>query len=450
MARIARMEALTLTYLGNFGPSHSTESHVAADLESLGHRVVRIQEGQTKALDVPLIVADHRADVFLHTQTYSLAHEGGTPDERRFMLDNIKAQGIPTVGFHLDRWFGLDREGQVREDPFFAVQHLFTADGGHQAEWEALGINHHWMPPGVFSGECYDAPPHSSFRSDVAFVGSWQGYGHAEWWPYRHELLERLRGWYGRRFVCWPKPNRRAVRGHQLNVLYASCKVAVGDSCLSGGIGRYWSDRTPETLGRGGFIIHPDVEGYSEVHPYVPTWPLGDWDALHELIELHLADAEHRDHLRREAAIDVRANHTYAARMREVLRIVFDKEVDGGKGSALQQDGVVQTAGTSDVVVVVSDGGRDSRVRDLEAVDGPDLGLPTDADQRLELPNKDVPAEGVSDSGTSDAVAGNGLHRAAAITSGGDDGQTVVDGPPEGASADEKGAASMPVPGGRP
>ena len=37
---------MRIVYVGNFGPSFSTESHVALSLESLGHTVVRQQENE--------------------------------------------------------------------------------------------------------------------------------------------------------------------------------------------------------------------------------------------------------------------------------------------------------------------------------------------------------------------------------------------------------------------
>jgi hypothetical protein len=312
-----------VAYLGNFAAAPwTTENHVALSLESLGHEVVRIQEGDTRAVDVP-----DRAEsctLFLWTQTYGLAVTGGTIGERFAMLERLRTLGLPTVGFHLDRWWGLDREDQLREEPFFRVDYLFTADGGHDAEWEAAGVNHHWSPPAVYHGEATNGKLRAMFMCDVAFVGSWRHYGHAEHWPYRRELVERLRGWYGRRFHCWPR--NKAIRGEMLNDLYASAKIVVGDSCITGSSRAYVSDRVPETTGRGGFLLHPHVDGVFpdlwEDGVHLRTWPMGDWDALHELIEHYLAYSDERERIRTAGARHTRENHTYRHRLEYVLSVV--------------------------------------------------------------------------------------------------------------------------------
>lgn len=316
----------TVAYLGNFGPSHSTETHVALALEDLGHRVLRIQEGRTPARDVAKRAADAGADVLLWTQTLSLAHEGGTATERQQMLDDLAVAGIPTVGYHLDRWWGLRREGQIAEEPFFAVDLLCTADGGHDDRWADMGIDHVWMPPGVAAHETGPAEPDPRFVSDVAFIGNWTGRYHPEW-RHRRELVRFLRREYRGRVGLWPKPGEGAIRGADLQALYASVKVCVGDSCLVGDASRYWSDRIPETLGRGGFLLHPWVDGIDDHYidgKHLRMWQLGDWRQLRALIGYYL-DPDH-DHERAaiaQAGRDhVAATATYTVRMRELFGVL--------------------------------------------------------------------------------------------------------------------------------
>lgn len=313
---------MRVAYLGNFSVPYCTEVHVAYSLEALGHQVQRFQEGKVAAYTLPRMMRDrYRPDMFLWTQTQSLADRGGTRGERQAMLDELKAEGIPTVGFHLDRWWGLSREGRIKREPFFRVDHLFTADGGNDSRWIEEGINHHWSPPAVFHGEAVDVQPVLNYESDVAFVGAWREYGHKEWWPYRQEMLARVEARYGKNFM--KQPQHEAVRGLELNHLYASVKVAVGDSCLAGTTSRYWSDRVPETLGRGGFIIHPEVEGLLDVHPDLPTYPLGDFDELIRQIDFYLNHQDIRNELRLKLASDVRMNHTYADRMETLIETVL-------------------------------------------------------------------------------------------------------------------------------
>lgn len=323
-------------YIGNFEPEFSTENHVLQALGNLGHEVTTIQEGNRHgwAYLLGLLAAANvddnaRPEVVLWTRTKSLSDQI-EPDLRRAVLEVAASINVPTVGYHLDRWWGLARQHEIFEDPFFRVSTLVTADGGHDKEWADAGVNHVWMPPGVSEFECRPGTFDEAYASDVAFVGSWNGY-HPEWWAQRHEMLERLRGWYGERFRCWPPVGQPAVRGAPLRDLYASVKVIVGDSCLSPRVDgspmeRYWSDRIPETLGRGAFLIHPWVKGIDE-GPFLPgvdliVYELGNLDQLHSTIEWALDHPGPRELIARGGREKVLLQHTYTVRMRELWALL--------------------------------------------------------------------------------------------------------------------------------
>lgn len=307
-------------YLGNFSVPYSTESHVAASLESLGVDVLRIQEGETPTTEVARLASEHKADMFLWTQTYGLALTAGSKDDRLNMLKHLRRVGIPSVGFHLDRWWGLERNTQIFTEPFFSCDYLFTADGGHDEEWEEAGVNHHWLPPGVFHEEAYDGVKERHFAADIVFVGSWRHYGHEEWWPHRSKMLNTVRRKYRHRMKLFPQ--RQAIRGKELTNLYASCKLAIGDSCAVGNPSRYWSDRIPETTGRGALLIHPNVEGLDEVHPFLPVYTPGDLDEMMDLIEFYLVDDNAREDSRFANASHTREFNTYRNRMEELFKKV--------------------------------------------------------------------------------------------------------------------------------
>jgi Glycosyl transferases group 1 len=315
--------ARRIAYLGNFQPRtvrgepFSTESHRAASLEGLGHEVVRLQEGEVRASDVP--DAADGCDLLVWTQTQGLADTGGTRDERARMLSALRARGVPTLAPHLDRWWGLDREWRIREEPYFRADLVATADGGHGERWRVLGINHVWSPPAVYEGECTPGVYRPELASDVAFVGGWKGYGHREWRPIRRAMVRALQRRYGSRFALWPKEGQPAVRGQALNDLYASVRVVVGDSCLAGGIENYVSDRVPETWGRGGFLLHCRTGYVERAYPDAPTWPLGDHEALCALVDYYLERPDAREDCRQRVHRHVLGHHTYRHRMTALL-----------------------------------------------------------------------------------------------------------------------------------
>lgn len=302
--------------VGNFGPPHSTENELRRALDALGVDVDCWQENEPGAF---LRLADKvgRYDWVLWTRT------GWDPpipaDEQNALLTAAAAAGVPTVGYHLDRWWGLGRQPQVFSEPFFSCSVMFTADGGHQQEFAAASVNHYWMPPGVSEFECRPGTPRPEFASDVAFVGSWRPGYHTEW-KHRPALIRWLER-SGLDVNFWPQPGAPAVRGDDLRDLYASVKVLIGDSCLAGDATHYWSDRIPETVGRGGFLLHPEVEGLAEHFTpgeHLDTWPLGDFDALGAKIAYYLDRDYERHRITEAGRAHVLASHTYTVRMRQV------------------------------------------------------------------------------------------------------------------------------------
>lgn len=311
---------MKVAYVGNVGPGsapHSTENHIRQALEVHGVTVVPLHE---QRLDWATSAVPEGTDFVLWTHTHGFAPERTHRAQERF-LAGLRARGIPSVAVHLDRWFDLARERQVAEEPFFRVDYLATADGGNDDRFAALGIEHHWFPPGVSGPECELGTFRPELASDVAFVGSHAGGYHPES-KHRYELVEWLRATYGNRCRFWPAPGEHALRGEQLRDLYASVKVLVGDSCLvgTGRSARYISDRVPETIGRGGVLVHPEVEGVTDGTLYTSgehllTWPAGDWDALRATIDRALADDELRARISTQGRAHVLAEHTYERRM---------------------------------------------------------------------------------------------------------------------------------------
>lgn len=323
MQRIgAGVPVVIVLQIGNFGPAHSTEWELRKALGALGHDVAPCQENEPEVF----VRAAQRLREYPRIGLVLWTRTGFDPpvphDQQLAMLAAARNEGIPTVGAHLDRWIGLDREGQVDEEPYFRCEIMATADGGHDEDWARRGINHRWFPPGVSEFECGGGTFNRRLASDVAFVGSWRPGYHAEW-QHRPQLIAFLRTTYRQRCRFWGGVGR-SMRGPALRDLYASTKVNVGDSCLVGDATHYLSDRIPETLGRGGFLLHPNVEGVTDGTLYTDgehlvTWQLGDWGELREKIDYYLAHDEERRAIAAAGRAHVLTEHTYTRRLERLF-----------------------------------------------------------------------------------------------------------------------------------
>ena len=197
---------------------------------------------------------------------------------------------------------------------------MFTADGGNDDQWADAGVNHVWSPPAI-AGKNIDmvgtvASPR--YKAQIGFVGNWRGY-HSEW-RHRKQLVSWVTNRYKRQFRHW----EGHVRGQDLADLYATVPILVGDSCMISG-GNYWSDRIPETLGRGGFLLHPDTPGLRVAFPLgtLVTWPLGDFTELSDLIDYYLRHRDERETIAAAGKQHVAAHHTYEIRMQHLFATVF-------------------------------------------------------------------------------------------------------------------------------
>lgn len=324
---------LTVIYLGNFQPPHSSENHLAQALRNNGHFVLPLQENDPETF---LRMSNRgtwpaNPDFILWTRTgwdwNSIFGNNGEQIAhglQRAMLGQAQKHGVPTVGYHLDVWWGLPRVTQLSE-PFFQCDFVCTADGGHQEEFADYGINHHWFPPGVSRQECELGMFRDEFHSKLAFVGSWQGHYHPEH-QHRFELVAWLKKNFHNECEFYPKMGQPAARGADLRDLYASVDVVIGDSCFAGsGLANYWSDRIPETLGRGGYLLHPNVPGLEDhfaLGHHLETWDAGDWNTLGALILQGLDEAEGRREVALAGREHVLEHHTYDVRMKQLVELL--------------------------------------------------------------------------------------------------------------------------------
>jgi hypothetical protein len=331
---------MRIAFLGNFHVDYSSESHYLKTLRALGHEVVPLQEGNATASEVREESIKSDALFWVHT------HGWETPGIAA-VLQELKDRRIPSFGYHLDLWKGLHREADLKTDPYWNIEYFFTVDPSFVPDLTAMGIKAFHVPAGVFADECYIGDWKQQYAHDVIFVGS-RGY-HPEW-PYREHLIATLEQNYGDRFAQYGGGGLGTIRGSELNDLYASAKVVMGDTlCPNFNYPGYFSDRVFETTGRGGFIIHPYILGIDQVfnvpvpmlngemdtsNAEIVTYPFGNLGHLMYEIDYYLQNDVEREAIRMRGHERTKKTNTYTHRLTKILQIIAETEAKRAVGES--------------------------------------------------------------------------------------------------------------------
>lgn len=298
---------MRIVFLGNFDFPFSTESHHKWTWEKMGHEVIALQEN--RATTDQVVSACQGAQIFQYTHTHGWNTPGSFGLEE--MLRRVHGMGVRSFSYHLDLYWGLNtldrREERIGQHPSWKVNYFFSTDGANQSKYQSRGVNHIYLPAGVVEYGCYKGQFTPVLASDIGFVGS-VGY-HPEY-PFRTQMIENLRKMYGGQFRVY-----NGMREAALNNVYASCKIVVGDHCMAG-MPYYWSDRLPETCGRGGFIIYPRTEGMT-----IPTatYEPQNMQSLYNQIAIYMNNPQERDRIRDAAHEHVKLHDTYTVRLQQIL-----------------------------------------------------------------------------------------------------------------------------------
>ena len=302
---------------GNFSVPYCSEVHHALSIEALGHEVVRLQETEITTNQVLQESLESNGLIWIHSHGFI---NKGRPMEE--VLDILREKGIPTIAYHLDLYMGIKRWDEYKNSPYLnKLQHFFTVDK-LMADYLNQNTNTkgHFIPAGVLHEEVYSLDLQK--RYDVVFVGS-RNY-HREW-DYRPQLLDWLRQTYRSRFFHFGGDGLGVIRGHDLNRLYSSSKVVVGDTlCPNFNYPWYSSDRLWETIGRNGFLIYPEIYGlsnYLEHGKEIIYYKYGDFIDLKNKID-HYLDTKNdneRETIRKAGHERVKREHTYLHRWKEII-----------------------------------------------------------------------------------------------------------------------------------
>jgi len=321
---------MRILYVGNFAGEGSplgwcpNAEYIADTLKSLGHEVNSLNECDVTAEEV--IEAAKDCDFILTEEARLKGDFQNDEKNKKDVLLNlfkpVLESGKPIVAWLTNIFFGImRREDHVLFNPIFKADIVFSTDGGHDAEFKSAKVNHRLLRQGIYEPEAYISRKKYPTDAQIGFVGS----VYSEIWPYRKQLIEFLKYTYGGRFEHFGQSGE--IRHDPLNDLCGTLKIVVGDSVRSP---HYWSNRIYEIIGRGGFFIHPIVEGLDEEftpYEHFIQYKLGDFENLKRIIDYYLEHDEEREAIRMAGFEHCKKNHTYMHRVKEMLRVLQEEHI---------------------------------------------------------------------------------------------------------------------------
>ena len=310
---------MNILFLGNFEAPYSSENNYKETLEKLGHKVFALQE---KKATGRVITAFNGIDLFIWIHTHGWNTEGISD-----ALTELRKRNVPIITYHLDLWMGLAREKEMTED-YFKVDHFFTVDKA-MAEWlnKNTKTKGHYLAAGAVESECLMGTANKEkFPHEIVFTGS-KNY-HPEY-SYRATLINWLHQTYGSSFAHYGSGGLQTIRGKELNDLYASAKIVIGDTlCKNFTYENYFSDRYFEVPSRGGFMIAPYINGiedYYDIGKEIVTYTYGDFTQLKKLIDHFLVSDSEREEIRNAGYERAKQDHNYTERWKTILKTIFEK-----------------------------------------------------------------------------------------------------------------------------
>lgn len=312
---------MRITFIGNFNVDFTSETHHANTLTSMGHKVVRLQEGQTTTDQIYQFGMNSDLVVWVHTHGWETKGSLSISQTSHKLAE----AHIPLITYHLDLWMGISRQNDLENEYYKSLHHFFTVDK-LMADYlnENTSTVGHFMPAAVYDKEVYIHKDYDgdTFDNDVVFVGS-RNY-HREW-GYRPQLIDWLKDNYNFKHVG--PDGIGVVRGDPLNRIYARSKIAIGDTLNIGfNYPFYSSDRLWESIGRGAFTIYPRITGLDEYYQdgkEVAYYEHGNFNDLKQNIDYYLEHAEEREAIRLEGQYKTKTTGTYINRWHKILGELF-------------------------------------------------------------------------------------------------------------------------------
>ena len=244
-----------IAFIGKFENIYDEEGKALA-LEKQGYKVLRFDE-DTFGKDPYSL--NNEEGLFSESPEYIIFTKLRVPNYKN-ILSKASQLGIKTICWVPDLYFGFrDRPKILQEEGgIFTSDFVFTPDGGNDKNFRQLGINHFCVRQGI--SKYYLTPPIGEDNKDldIVFIGTCYS-------ERRARLINFLSETYKDKFHWFGKNGANQLRGEELRQVYNRSKIIIGD-CYPSDF--YWSNRVYEALGRGSFLIHPDVKGLETEFEY--------------------------------------------------------------------------------------------------------------------------------------------------------------------------------------
>lgn len=304
---------MKILYLGNF--NSPVAEYIAKSFEELGHSVKRKHEDNTTVdwvlnnLDYDFILCE---EARLKGDYIYGNWEKGEKDRVIGRMSEVMGK-ILVVPWLTNLIQGIpEREHLLKENPIFKAPRVFTTDGGLK------GDNIVCLRQGIYQKEAIITDMGGLKPSNIGFVGE----NNQRFWPYRKKLIDFMQFTYQQNFRWVGQGSAGGIFwGLELNKFIASCKIIIGDSVRSP---NYWSNRVYEMIGRGAFLIMPDIEGldkeFTPFRHYIP-YRFDDFEDLADKIGYYLNHSEEREYVRQEG-FNYCKNYTYKHRVKVILDYV--------------------------------------------------------------------------------------------------------------------------------
>ncbi len=301
---------MKILFLAKHGSGdNDDEGAIAHALTALGHDVVCVHEMRRhRTVELSTVNAD--LCLFLKTPVVSEVAETAKRMPCVFWFFDLVTSNDPTL-------MARSRtrvQWMIDILPYVLVG--FCTDGdwventGHRGKlvWLMQGMDERVAGFGVRKPEPY--PP-------ILFAGM-VNHGQS-----RAQHIAELQARYGDKFgILGGGGPRGRIHGRALADVFASTKIVIAPDGPQSD--RYWSNRIYNTLGLGGFLLHPYTKGlYDQYEHYLVMYETRDH--LHWLIQQYLKEDEQREKMRLFGFNHTMAANTYRHRCEELIRVVKER-----------------------------------------------------------------------------------------------------------------------------